>query len=252
MEDFAVGKPGQEKGADACTHALKRVRVVGWRSSWGIWRFFWVDFMAMCWGFSPFLRGSIEAFEPDANLDAVEKQHSLFYPGMTRTLEPMIFVRLTVVEKVESSTALEDWLVSLLSPIWPIEVARDTYATALENTKTTDSSSLDGSRLHHILFWWLGEKLQLFVCVFRPNTVGGKMLAVICFLTNDYRWEPFPILVLICMTIRKLFLSPSYFCGHCDVPKAYSMFCRGVELSSAVSCVPWFSDCSVLINGFVL
>jgi len=26
MEDFAVGKPGQEKGADACQHALKRVR----------------------------------------------------------------------------------------------------------------------------------------------------------------------------------------------------------------------------------
>lgn len=25
MEDFAVGKPNQEVGADACSHALKRV-----------------------------------------------------------------------------------------------------------------------------------------------------------------------------------------------------------------------------------
>jgi hypothetical protein len=38
MEDFAVGKPGQEKGADACQHALKRVRQQaapgGWRAGW--------------------------------------------------------------------------------------------------------------------------------------------------------------------------------------------------------------------------
>ena len=30
MEDFAVGKPGQEKGADACGHALKRVPRGDW------------------------------------------------------------------------------------------------------------------------------------------------------------------------------------------------------------------------------
>ena len=34
MEDFAVGKPNQEVGADACGHALKRARGSGVGTGW--------------------------------------------------------------------------------------------------------------------------------------------------------------------------------------------------------------------------